>query len=106
MYRKKLIQKIQQLIDKLPVSAKRKEAKKDLLELKLSDNDKHFILLQNKYKVMNIKKEVKNERIAIRVSSNAKRGIKILSNKKGKTISLYLSDLIEQEIKRSNITTL
>lgn len=106
MYRKKLIQKIQQLIDKLPISAKRKEAKKDLLELKLSKNDKHFILLQNKYKVMKIKKEVKNERIAIRVSSNTKRGIRTLSNKKGKTISLYLSDLIEQEIERSNITTL
>ena len=106
MYRKKLIQKIQQLIDKLPISAKRKEAKKDLLELKLSKNDKHFILLQNKYKVMKIKKEVKSERITIRVSSNTKRGIKILSNKKGKTISLYLSDLIEEEIERSNITTL
>ena len=106
MYRKKLIQKIQQLIDKLPVSAKRKEAKKDLLELKLSKNDKHFILLQNKYKVIKIKKEVKNERITFRATSNTKRGIKILSNKKGKTVSLYLSDLIEQEIKRSNITTL
>ena len=52
MYRKKLIQKIQQLIDKLPISAKRKEAKKDLLELKLSKNDKHFILLQNKYNTL------------------------------------------------------
>tara|TARA_B100000768_G_C11283501_1_gene380281 strand:- start:5772 stop:5930 length:159 start_codon:yes stop_codon:yes gene_type:complete len=50
MYRKKLIQKIQQLIDKLPVSNRRKEAKKDLLELKLSDSDKHFILLNDKYK--------------------------------------------------------
>ena len=36
MYRKKLIQKIQQLIDRLPVSKKRKEAKKDVLELKLN----------------------------------------------------------------------
>ena len=49
MYRKKLIQKIQQLIDKLPVSKRRKEAKKDVLELKLSDSDKHFILLNDKY---------------------------------------------------------
>lgn len=106
MYRKKLIQKIQQLIDKLPVSAKRKEAKKDLLELKLSKNDKHFILLQNKYKVINIKKEVKNERIAVRISADSKRAFQILANRKGKTISLYLSDFIEQEIKRSNITTL
>ena len=49
MYRKKLIQKIQQLIDKMPVSAKRKEAKKDVLELKLSDSDKHFIMMNDKY---------------------------------------------------------
>lgn len=49
MYRKKLIKKIQQLVDALPVSKKRKEAKKDLLELKLSDNDKHFIMLNDKY---------------------------------------------------------
>ena len=49
MYRKKLIQKIEQLVDALPVSAERKEAKKDLLELKLSDNDKHFIMLNDKY---------------------------------------------------------
>lgn len=52
MYRKKLIQKIQQLIDKLPVSNRRKEAKKDVPELKLSDNDKHFILLNDKYKTI------------------------------------------------------
>mgnify|MGYP003627665461 FL=1 len=49
MYRKKLIQKIQQLIDRLPVSKKRKEAKKDVLELKLSDSDKHFIMMNDKY---------------------------------------------------------
>ena len=49
MYRKKLIQKIQQLVDKLPVSNKRKEAKQDLLKLKLTDNDKFFLLLKNKY---------------------------------------------------------
>lgn len=50
MYRKKLIQKIQQLVDKLPVSKRRKEAKQDLLELKLTDNDKFYLLLKNKYK--------------------------------------------------------
>ena len=50
MYRKKLIQKIQQLVDKLPVSNRRKEAKQDLLELKLTDNDKFYLLLKNKYK--------------------------------------------------------
>ena len=49
MYRKKLIQKIPQLIDRLPVSKKRKEAKKDVLELKLSDSDKHFIMMNDKY---------------------------------------------------------
>ena len=50
MYRKRLIQKLQQLIDKLPKGDKRKEAKKDLLELKLSKTDYHYIMLANKYK--------------------------------------------------------
>ena len=36
--KKKLTQKLQQLIDRLPIGfSKRKEAKKDLLELKLSE---------------------------------------------------------------------
>jgi len=48
--KKKLIQKLQQLIDKLPIGKKRKEAKRDLLELKLSDSDYHHISLANKYK--------------------------------------------------------
>ena len=48
--KKKLIQKIQQLIDRLPIGSKRKEAKRDLLELKLSDSDYHHISLANKYK--------------------------------------------------------
>jgi phosphoenolpyruvate carboxylase len=50
MYRKKLIQKLQQLVDKLPVSDKRKEVKQDLLNLKLSKTDYHFITLKDKYK--------------------------------------------------------
>jgi len=50
MYRRLLIQKIQQLIDKLPISKKRKEVKQDLLNLKLSSDDKFFISLANKYK--------------------------------------------------------
>jgi len=50
MYRRLLIQKIQQLIDKLPISKKRKQAKEDLLKLKLSSDDKFFISLANKYK--------------------------------------------------------
>jgi len=49
MYKKKLIQKIQQLIDKLPVSNRREQAKQDLLKLKLTDNDKFYILLKHKY---------------------------------------------------------
>ena len=53
MYRRLLIQKIQQLIDKLPISKKRKEAKQDLLKLKLSSDDKFFISLANKYKSIN-----------------------------------------------------
>ncbi len=50
MYRKKLIQKLQQLIDRLPACKKRQEAKKDLLDLKLSKTDYHYISLQNKYR--------------------------------------------------------
>ena len=53
MYRRLLIQKIQQLIDKLPISKRRKEAKEDLLNLKLSYDDKFFISLANKYKNIN-----------------------------------------------------
>ena len=48
--RKRLTQKLQQLIDRLPIGSKRKEAKRDLLELKLSDSDYHHISLANKYK--------------------------------------------------------
>lgn len=48
--RKRLTQKLQQLIDKLPIGSKRKEVKRDLLELKLSDSDYHHISLANKYK--------------------------------------------------------
>lgn len=50
MYRKTLIQKIQQLIDNLPIGIKRKEAKSDLLKLKLSKTDYHYIMLADKYK--------------------------------------------------------
>tara|TARA_B110000902_G_scaffold241119_1_gene291200 strand:- start:395 stop:553 length:159 start_codon:yes stop_codon:yes gene_type:complete len=50
MYRRKLIQKLQQLIDKLEAGSKRKEAKKDLLDLKLSNSDYHYVSLRNKYK--------------------------------------------------------
>ena len=48
--KKRLIQKLQQLIDNLPIGSKRKEAKRDLLELKLSDSDYHHIMLADKYK--------------------------------------------------------
>jgi len=48
--KKRLIQKLQQLIDRLPISSKRKEAKRDLLELKLSNSYYHYISLADKYK--------------------------------------------------------
>ena len=48
--KKKLTQKLQQLIDNLPTGSKRKEAKDDLLSLKLSSSDYHYIMLANKYK--------------------------------------------------------
>jgi hypothetical protein len=50
MHRKTLIQKLQQLIDKLPIGSKRKEVKEDLLKLKLSKTDYHYIMLADKYK--------------------------------------------------------
>lgn len=49
MYRKRLIQKLQQLIDKLPRGTKRKSVKEDLLALKLSKTDYHYITLKDKY---------------------------------------------------------
>ena len=50
MVRKKLIQKLQQLIDVLPIGSKRKEANYDLLRLKTSNDDYHCVLLAHKYK--------------------------------------------------------
>lgn len=50
MNRRKLIQKLQQLIDRLPISNKRKEAKQDLLNLKLNKSQYHNVLLFDKYK--------------------------------------------------------
>jgi len=50
MVKKKLIQKLQQLIDRLPISNKRKEAKSDLLELKLSKTDYNYVMIADKYK--------------------------------------------------------
>jgi len=50
MYKRKLIQKLQQLIDKLPACIKRQEAMNDLMDLKLSKSDYHYISLKNKYK--------------------------------------------------------
>jgi len=49
MYRKRLIQKLQQLVDSLPIGAKRKSIKEDLLALKLSKTDYHYITLRDKY---------------------------------------------------------
>ena len=50
MNRRKLIQKLQQLIDRLPISNKRKEAKQDLLNLKLNKSQYHDIMIFDKYK--------------------------------------------------------
>ena len=50
MVRKKLIQKLQQLIDNLPIGIKRKEVNYDLLRLKMSNSDYHYVLLAHKYK--------------------------------------------------------
>ena len=50
MYKRKLIQKLQQLIDKLPACIKRQEAMDDLIDLKLSKSDYHYVSLRDKYK--------------------------------------------------------
>ena len=48
--KKILLQKLAQLIDKLPDGEERKEALKDWLDLKLSNaNGKLYSLLKNKY---------------------------------------------------------
>ena len=48
--KKKLIQKLQQLVDELPLGNKKKEVKYDLLRLKISNSDYHYVLLAHKYK--------------------------------------------------------
>ena len=53
---------------------------------------------------MEIKKEIRDKRIAVRISADSKRAFQILVNRKGKSISLYLSDYIEQEIEASGIS--
>jgi predicted DNA-binding protein len=53
---------------------------------------------------MEFKKEVRDKRIAVRISSDSKRVFQILADKKGKSISLYLSDIIEKEIENSGIS--
>lgn len=45
--RKTLLQKLSQLIDREP---KNLEVKKDFLKLKLSEDDKFYLTLENKYK--------------------------------------------------------
>jgi len=45
--RRRLIKKLAQLRDKFPL---RKEITKDYLELKLSEDDKFYLTLKNKYK--------------------------------------------------------
>lgn len=49
MNKKKLIQKLQQIIDKLQKSKKKDKVYKNLLELKLSEDDKLFLQLKDKY---------------------------------------------------------
>ena len=63
MNRTKLIQKLQQLIDRLPISNKRKEAKEDLLSLKLNKSQYHDIMIFDKYKknLQYVNREVKNK---------------------------------------------
>ena len=59
--KKKLIQKLQQLVDELPLGNKKEEVKYDLLRLKISNSDYHYVLLAHKYKD-NLQQITKNER--------------------------------------------
>lgn len=49
MNKKKLIQKLQQLIDSIKKTKKKDKVKKYLLELKLSEDDKLYLQLKDKY---------------------------------------------------------
>lgn len=48
--KKLLIQKLNQLRDSFKKGTALEEIEKDILDLKLSKDDKHFILLENKYR--------------------------------------------------------
>lgn len=48
--KKKLVQKLAQLIDLMPRGMKRSDVIKDYLELKLTEDDKYILTLTNKYK--------------------------------------------------------
>lgn len=49
MNKKKLIQKLQQLIDSIKKTKKKDKLSKYLLELKLSEDDKLYLQLKDKY---------------------------------------------------------
>ena len=48
--KRKLIQKLQQIVDKLIDKNKRLEVREDIRQLKLNDNDYFIITMTNKYK--------------------------------------------------------
>jgi hypothetical protein len=48
--KKRLVQKLAQLIDSMPRGMKKSDVIKDYLELKLTKDDKYVLTLTNKYK--------------------------------------------------------
>ena len=48
--KKRLVQKLAQLIDSMPRGMKKSDVIKDYLELKLTEDDKYVLTLTNKYK--------------------------------------------------------
>lgn len=48
--KKDLIQKLSQLLDSCIIGKKRREISKDILQLKLTKDDKFYLTLTNKYK--------------------------------------------------------
>ena len=54
--KKRLVQKLAQLIDSMPRGMKKSDVIKDYLQLKLTEDDKYVLTLTNKYKEY-VKKE-------------------------------------------------
>jgi metal-responsive CopG/Arc/MetJ family transcriptional regulator len=48
--KKRLVQKLAQLIDSMPIGMNRSDVIKDYLQLKITEDDRYVLTLTNKYK--------------------------------------------------------